>query len=119
MKFSPCSNLEGVPQEYALNTIISNISDGVLIPTPYYGGFDLDLFLESEIKRFPVNLYSKVLSTFVVILDQVTKHTTISLLILTFVRCTTLHDSATLLEVIFYVLFKFVDVSHNNLNFLT
>ena len=30
------------------------------MPTPYYGGFDQDLFIENEIIRFPVHLSSEV-----------------------------------------------------------
>jgi hypothetical protein len=35
-------------------------SEAILIPAPYYGGFEQDLCIENEIIRVPVHLSSKV-----------------------------------------------------------
>ena len=34
--------------------------EAILIPAPYYAGFDQDLFIENEVIRFPVHLSSEV-----------------------------------------------------------
>ncbi|CAB3983665.1 probable inactive 1-aminocyclopropane-1-carboxylate synthase 2 [Paramuricea clavata] len=44
----------------ALSATIFNPGEAILIPAPFYGGFEQDLFIENEIIRVPVHLSSKV-----------------------------------------------------------
>lgn len=42
-----------------LGSVICDPGEGILIPSPYYGGFEMDLYTHSEIVIFPVHLSSK------------------------------------------------------------
>ncbi|XP_028410612.1 1-aminocyclopropane-1-carboxylate synthase-like protein 1 [Dendronephthya gigantea] len=43
----------------ALSATIFNPGEAILMPTPYYAGFEQDLYIENEIVRFPVHLSSE------------------------------------------------------------
>ena len=43
----------------ALSATILDAGEAILIPAPYYGAFEQDLYIENEIVRFPVHLPSK------------------------------------------------------------
>jgi len=46
--------------EKILYIIVIIISEGILIPTPFYGGFLIDLKLRAEVVAFPVYLSEDV-----------------------------------------------------------